>query len=792
MRLKYKYKYICEIYLRVLIMRFFALFICVFCHVFAYALQTELDLRTGQLVEPSDSFPLQSVEKYDDSIIVTYEIPFAHVKSDAVFQNAVQWGIKGFGINNVLGEAAFPIKLDIFEVPDNMVASIVVVDTSYVEFPYELAPARPPLTDSRDDYHSIENILEIKPYIGFYPVNVAEKDDVQKYRGHLMQTIRIYPVQYDYSNKIVRAYTFIRYKIVFQESMDMRKMSKKNVTTKINSIYSSNYVNPDYKTDGFIKQDYLIVSTSKYLDAVDKFANWKELMGFNMHIELRDSWQSPSEVKNVISEIYNKNQQLLYLLIIGDIEDVPSSTSDLLVNHVTDLYYSCMDGEGDYISDIFQGRLSVSTVEEAMVVIDKIIQYEQSPPKDNAFFLSGLNCAVFEDRLNSARQMIPDTYADRRFAQTAEEIRQYLTALGKNIKRAYFTDNDITPMYWNNDWYSIGEAIPDELLKPTFAWNATSTDIVNAINQGCLYVLFRGHGGPTFWDKPNFKTANVDQLVNNGLLPIVFSISCNTGNFSYSQPCIAEKFIRHKNGGAVAVYAASETSFSGYNDALISGMIDAVWPIPGLRPVYGTSKPLGSTTPEPTYRLGQILQQGLTRLMETFGAGDKIYNQYHSEIFHCFGDPSMRIYSETPTNEPDISVYRNDSIGEISIDLNGLLADITVCDHWNDKVICYRGDEFSYETTKPQYVSISVSGANMIPFISKGIEPSVVVIQNDLITNDSNFNADVIKIGSDVSDFKPKGSVMIKDGETTISASKIIIKPNTTITSESKVTLIVK
>lgn len=131
---------------------------------------------------------------------------------------------------------------------------------------------------------------------------------------------------------------------------------------------------------------------------------------------------------------------MYYLLIVGDNADVPGQSSSLKNTHVTDFYYSCMDGDNDLTPDLQFGRLPVATASEANIVVDKIINYEKNPVSDASFYKTGVNCAYFQDDNY-------DGYADRRFAQTSEEVRNALLTEGINVKRIYTTKSGVTPLY---------------------------------------------------------------------------------------------------------------------------------------------------------------------------------------------------------------------------------------------------------------------------------------------------------------------------------------------------------
>lgn len=708
--------------------------------------QFTLSLADGSVSAAAEAaMPERSIEYAYDGITVAYSFKSALLTPSPEREDAYFWKTGGFGTCDVFGDYARPFRNDIFSVPENCAAVVDVVDSAFNDYRYSLAPAR--RIKERNDILVVAGKPEplTAERIGFYPLSVAgiyEKPAV--YRGRGMLNVQVCPVQYDASTKTVRAYTYIKYKVRFVPSKEVRTAGADvTVTPKMaagDSFLSNVTLNGTAATQGGMTQratgfstadaarDYLIISTDKFADAVGRFAKWKEMLGFRVHTVLKDSWSGSDEIKAAVKDVYDNCEALYYLLIVGDHEDVPGQYSEIHADdgdfsaHYTDFYYGCMDGGDDMQPDIYRGRLSVSTPEEAAVVVDKIIKYEQAPPADDSFYAAGVNCADFIDD----EEGWSDHYEDRRYVQTAEEIRDYMLLQGKQVERVYTTKYEITPMYWNRGVLSFGQPIPQELLKPDFAWNGSEKDIRGAIDRGVFYVMHRDHGLFNCWENPFFSTKHVEQLNNGDLLPVVFCINCDNGAFQDNS--LAESFLRKQGGGAVAVFAASDMSYSGYNDALAYGMFDAIWPSPGLRATFPGVNSIGGVTPEPTYELGQILDQAQIRVSETFGSpdpeissnekNDAFCRKVTKEIYHCFGDPSMRIYTEKPVAFAKASVLRED--GGITAATGGEVARITFCNRKTGEVRSFLGASASYSGNGVDDVDVCISAHNRIPFIDAG------------------------------------------------------------------------
>lgn len=699
--------------------------------------------------------PQRTLQRTDDGITVAYMFTGNAPSACNVGDGGCVWRIEGFGLRDAPGGYATPFRVDAFAVPEGCTAVVETVDSAFVDYDCRLAPARRIPEKGTAAEGVVKEGGQNASQGGFYPRKVAVaawRGSV--YRGREICNVVVNPVQYDAAANKARAYSKITYKVRFVPKAGARAMAGAPATKPVilpadNMLGNITMNGASAKTNdmavkaagaaaGDDTRDYLIISVDKYAEAVDRFAAWKELLGFRVHKVLKGSWNS-DDVKAEVEKAYAENPALYYMLIVGDHDDVPgqymehhADDGDFSV-HYTDLYYGCMDGECDETPDIYRGRLSVSSPEEAATVVDKIIGYEKTPPTDAGFYERGVNCADYLDNDNG----VADDYEDRRYVQTAEEIRAYMLGQGKDVERVYSTNYEITPKYWNRNYFSFGEPIPEDMLKLAFAWDGNEGDIRRAINSGVFYVLHRDHGLVDCWENPYFSVKHVDMLQNGDLLPVVFCVNCDNGAFQAD--CLAERFLRKQGGGAVAVIAASDISYSGYNDALACGLFDAIWPEPGLRPKFPGVNSLGGETPAPTYELGQILDQAQVRVSETFGSPDPSVSSNEKndsfcrivtkEIYHCFGDPSMQICTEMPAPFSGVSVTRGN--GCVTVGNGGETARITFVNRRTGEVVSHIAPSAVYTTADFEDVDVCVSGHNRIPYIDAGKLTGIESVQTD-------------------------------------------------------------
>jgi hypothetical protein len=507
-----------------------------------------------------------------------------------------------------------------------------------------------------------------------YPPKTVAADEVTTLRGINVTVVRFFPVQFNPARGQLRVFSRLRVRISFSDSserfVDQRLWSPyyENMYQQLLLNYSLLEAEVEQAAGATVSPpvalsangaEFLIITNPSFIEQANTLADWRRLRGIDT--EVRTTTQTgttASAIRDYILNAYNNwNPPPSFVLLLGDAEFIPPHYVTVhpwacsgcwyppgtLIG--TDLYYA--DMTGNYYPELGIGRIPVDTVAEATTVVNKIVSYERTPPATTDFYSSAMVVAYFED-------LDLDNYSDRCWVKTSEEIRDFLLTQAYSVNRVYYARPNVTPTHYNDGPYGDGEPLPAELLRPGFAWDGWKSDIQSAINAGRFLVTHRDHGlslnndnSPLEgWQYPRLTATDVTDLSNGSELPVVFSMNCETGWFDGETDCndgrntqsLSEVFLLHLGGGAVGVIGATRGSFSGYNDFMTRGFIDAIWP--SFIPDWG------SATPE--YRMGQVLNLGKLSMVQFWGdpSGKQ---QVTFEDFHYFGDPTMEIWTAFPS-----------------------------------------------------------------------------------------------------------------------------------------------
>jgi hypothetical protein len=373
----------------------------------------------------------------------------------------------------------------------------------------------------------------------------------------------------------------------------------------------------------------LIMSGDDFADTmIEEFVTAKWEQGFAPSVVSAGSW-STSEIRDYIEDAYNTwTVPPSFVLFVGDSDDIePYYTNSIY----SDNRYLCMDSDPeDYMPDLFGGRF-VTPTDFITNVIDKTLKWQFDPLMDSDFWNNGLCAGMIQTN--------GDNTADRWFCFTCESVRDtYQDIYGKTFTREYVKDtSQPEPYYYRDDLPSAGQQVPTEI-----DWDGNADGITNRINEGIFLLQHRDHGSTNGWADPPYYISDLNDLSNGDMTPMVMSINCSTGEFT--SECFAEVFFRME-GGAVAVVAASNTSYSYFNDYFCYGLYRS------FNDEY-TSPPAIYTDPGGNYMGGQALVGGKMEMyvsapFNPYG-GWQSYAEDECDLFHWFGDPTMDMRTEVP------------------------------------------------------------------------------------------------------------------------------------------------
>ena len=581
----------------------------------------------------------------------------------------------------------------------------------------------------------------------FLPVTNGLRSKVLEFPTFDLLFFEVYPFQYNPTRKVLSVADDITIEIFLSGAYKKEKTVSITPLEEAICLHAVNYqeVAKSFRAAVDSFPNYVIVTHSQFAQAADTLALWKAQQGYRTRVFAQDHWTSDS-IHSLMLSIYAVTaSRPKYLCLLGDTAFVPATEKiappPIPEAFSTDLYYTTMDSDTDMTSNFGCGRISVNSLEQALSVVGKLIRFQKYPPTSSTYYSNMVNCSFFQDDdLNG--------YDDRRFAQTSEEIRSYLqTNYSKNVSRIYEAPTASNPQFWNNDDYANGSAIPADLLRPVFAWNGNTSDIVNALNQGTFLMLHRDHGysNASGWAHPQLASSQLQYLTNDSLLSLIFSINCYSGNYRVDES-FGEKLLRQP-AGASGVFAPSYYSYSGNNDAFALGLYDALFPSPGLIPQFtgtGGNHSAAISAHGLINKPGDMLQYAVWYMNYAWGI-----DRYSSEIAHYLGDPAMPVLTNIPLQisavYPD-SVDCVDSVFVVVVpNSEGFVATLSI----DNRVVA--GSYFENDTARirflPQYGNqavLTITGNGYAPYIrtihwycSQPIYPPVAgfLISDTLVCN---------------------------------------------------------
>ena len=329
----------------------------------------------------------------------------------------------------------------------------------------------------------------------------------------------------------------------------------------------------------------MIITHDAYLEALQPLADWKTQKGFKTMIApVSQVGNDSTQIRAYVLNAYNTwSIRPEYILLVGNPTQIPFPRYEYLGNiGNTDNYYA--DMTGDFQNELIPGRFYVFDTLEVQTIVSKVLSYDKSPLTENRSWYKRGTSIVNEDQDSMPSDSI--YYADA----------QYMHALMHN---AGFVHIDSFSEYAGHD----------------------SADVIEAINQGRSYIMYRGVGWWS-WDWP-FWGIYPFMMHNGYKLPIIISATCQTIQgigFEWLNAGTPEE-----PKGSVGFYGTTTGLFNAaaFRSALARGTLQSIFC-------------------DSLSTLGKAAEQGRLNYYTLFGN----MLEYHS--WTCLGDPEMTVRTTTP------------------------------------------------------------------------------------------------------------------------------------------------
>lgn len=517
---------------------------------------------------------------------------------------------------------------------------------------------------------------------------------------------------------------------------------------------------------------YLIITNDSLKPAFQKLANWKTTKGIKSKVltveEINRQYNDsivPMRIKRAIMQYKGKVD---YVLLGGDTEVVPSLHCMLDFKRVFgksfktptkdtpgDMYYACLSdldwdknkngffGEKEdsisVLSDLAVSRLSVSNLEEAEMIVDKLVNYEMSPNLQQ-FSDSILMCANTISIINSAQDKSDDLY------------------------------NSCIKPYWNGTRMRLYDNYTD--FEGGADYDFTPLHLQEQLSRGYLLVDVIAHGWNNLWgyleyrtpkpvDSDNYKKDLAEQLVNPKYTTIT-SISCNVNQFDMANDtlCLSESFMRNINSNVLAFVGNSREGIFPNEENLMYYLYKGVF-------AYHMS-------------FAEALSYAKNTYSATFSKPEW---RWLLLGLNALGDPEAHLYLSKPKRFNDVQIqYANH---QVLIKLNEDSCSVCLSKIDNDgKLQFYRiqtpkTPTYTFEEI-PDEFTLCITKQGFVPYCVNVVksDSGEIYLQNIVINDNSVVTGNHIYVGKDVNRGTPQGPVQIQTGETLLQASQSVILKN--------------
>lgn len=530
------------------------------------------------------------------------------------------------------GKPELPVITNLLEIPlcENMQVNVVnsnyeTYDLAELGINHPIMPAQPRHPKSQDGPFPF--VIDEATYANnsFYGMPLAQAEKVGVLRNINMGNISIAPFEYNPVTGQLRVCTQLDVEISFVNPNIPRTMEMK--TKHGNGLFDGQHYGvinpmstPEYRDEfNAAPIKYLIIAHSMFRDNEDltNFVNWKKRIGYLVEIAYTDDSNVGTTTTSIQSFIKAKYDNATaadpaptFLLLVGDKQQIPTFTGQSASDHYTDLYYATWT-TGDNIPDCYYGRFSAQNVSQLTPQIEKTLMYEQYTMPDPSYLGEAVLVAGTDNYYGPTHANGQINYAANNYVNTSNGYTTVHTHL--------------------------------------YNCSTQSATIRAEIGAGVGWANYTAHCSAEGWYEPSFINNHVSSMSNLNKYGIMIGNCCESGRFEESS-CFGETLLRAAKKGAVIYLGASNSTYWDEDYYWAVGVRSNI----NANPTYNASN-LGMYD-RVFHTHNENHSQWFTTSAGYNMAGNLAVQSssssrklYYWEIYHVFGDPSLKPYLSEPS-----------------------------------------------------------------------------------------------------------------------------------------------
>ena len=476
------------------------------------------------------------------------------------------------------GDPDLPVITKSFIIPENSAYTVRVIEESFTEHTIPVAPSLGSIRRNQS-WNDVQIVFsDAYSRNSFYPTATVIAGEPYHVRDVQGGNIQICPFKYNPVTNTLRAYNHLKVEISFPDYNLRGDMNndKKVVNSHFYPLIKHKFVNTDY----YVRNEseparpgeplrsldetaakMLVICCDSFVTEMRNFIIHKNNMGLpTTLVKMSDVGTTANHLKTYIQNAYNADNDLTYVLLVGDTAQVPAPIAKCLCNinqstgdsifyyGAADPLLSLVDGNDNY-PDIVVGRFSAETKCDVRTIVDKVITYENQ--LESNWFHIGMGIADSQ-RYNYAimHQYGIDYNYDENTHGVVEANWEHMRIIRSKLLLGHYSSV--------LEYYDGSQGLLDDPGDPD------SSAVISSINTGISLINYAGHGLVDRWETSNLKNSDILVLENQNKLPFIFSVACLVGELNNdSTPCFAETWLRAKSPttgnptGCIGFYGAS-------------------------------------------------------------------------------------------------------------------------------------------------------------------------------------------------------------------------------------------